>query len=87
MTERDPALSAVDRTERWLAGRRTVVVVAVALAAALIRAACLVELNDGPLLAQNRWAESDMAFFDRWARDISRGEGLADQPLHPSHSW
>src|SRR6185436_11065597 len=54
---------------------------------ALVRATCLVELNDGPLLAQNRWAESDMAFFDRWARDIARGEWLTDRPLHPSHSW
>lgn len=87
MTERDPALSAVDRTERWLAGRRTVVVAAVALAAALVRAACLVELNDGPLFAQNQWAESDMAFFDRWARDIARGDWLSDRPLHPAHSW
>ena len=87
MTERSPALSAVDRAERWLAGRRTVVVVAVALAAALIRAACLVELNGGPLLAQNQWAESDMAFFDRWARDIARGDWSSDRLLHPSHSW
>jgi hypothetical protein len=84
---RAPALSAVERTERWLAGRRTLVVVAVALAAALVRAACLVELNDGPLLAQNRWAESDMAFFDGWARDIARGDWLGDRPLHPVHSW
>ena len=64
MTERAPALSAVDRAERWLAGRRTLLVAAVALAAALVRVACLAELNDGPLLAQNQWAESDMRFFE-----------------------
>jgi 4-amino-4-deoxy-L-arabinose transferase-like glycosyltransferase len=87
VTERAPALSAVDRAERWLAGRRTLLVAAVALAAALVRVACLVELNDGPLLAQNQWGESDMRFFDAWARDIARGDWLSDRPLHPSHSW
>jgi 4-amino-4-deoxy-L-arabinose transferase-like glycosyltransferase len=87
VTERSPGLSAVDRTERWLAARRPLVVAAVALAAALVRAAYLVELTDGPLLAQHLWEESDMWFFDRWARDIEGGDWLSDRPLHPLHSW
>jgi len=87
VSERFSGLSTVDRTERWLAAHRPLVVAAVALAAALVRAAYLVELNDGPLLAQQEWAESDMWFFDRWARDIVGGDWLSDRALHPLHSW
>ncbi len=73
--------------EGWLAAHRTLVVAAVSLAAVLLRAACLLELNGGPLVEQHRWTESDMWFFDRWARNIAGGDWLSDRPLHPLHSW
>jgi hypothetical protein len=87
VSERFPGLTAIGRTERWLATHRPLVVAAVALAAALVRTAYLVELNGGPLLAQHVWTESDMWFFDRWARDIVAGDWLTDRALHPDHSW
>jgi len=73
--------------EGWLAAHRSLVVAAVALAAALLRAGCLLELSGGPLLEQHRWTESDMWFFDRWARNVVAGDWLSDRPLHPLHSW
>ena len=73
--------------EGWLAAHRSLVLAMVALAAGLLRAACLLELNGGPLLEQHRWTESDMWFLDRWARNIAAGDWLSDRPLHPLHSW
>lgn len=62
-------------------------VLALAFVAALVRVGYLVELWDGPCLAQHRWAESDMSFFDRWARDIVAGDWLSARPRHPVHDW
>lgn len=55
--------------------------------AAAIRLFYFAQLNAGPLVWQHRWDQSDMAFFDTWARDVAAGDWLTDQTLHPQHSW
>lgn len=73
--------------ETWLsANRRRGVVVLIVLAAA-IRLVYFSQLNAGPLVWQHRWDQTDMAFFDTWARDIAAGDWLTDKALHPQHSW
>jgi 4-amino-4-deoxy-L-arabinose transferase-like glycosyltransferase len=52
-----------------------------------IRLAYFAQAGHGALLALNRWDQSDMAFFDRWARVIAAGDWLTDRPLHPQHGW
>lgn len=52
-----------------------------------VRVAYFAELSGGPLMHEHEFQESDMAFFDRWARDIAAGDLLTDKALHPQHQW
>jgi 4-amino-4-deoxy-L-arabinose transferase-like glycosyltransferase len=45
------------------------------------------QLAGGPCLRQHLWVQSDMSFFDAWARVIAAGDWLTDRELHPYHSW
>lgn len=75
------------RLDAWLGAHPWLVVGVVLLLSLLIRVACFLELNQGPCVWQHRWAQTDMNFFDRWARDIAAGDWLTDQSLHPHHDW
>lgn len=77
----------VHDSERWLAGRQRLVLAALVLASLLVRAGYFLELNQGPGVWQHRWDQSDMYFFDTWARDLAGGDWLTDKPLHPLHQW
>lgn len=46
-----------------------------------------VEGHNSPLKSLYKWENSDMAFFDTWARHISGGDWLCDTILHPFHDW
>ncbi len=60
---------------------------AILLLAALLRVVYAVQLADEPELRQHLATESDMAFFDEWARLVAGGDLLLDRSLHPRHSW
>jgi 4-amino-4-deoxy-L-arabinose transferase-like glycosyltransferase len=64
---------------------RATLVVALAVAAAL-RAASWLAIADGPLPELHRWTETDMSFFDRWARAIAAGDLLTEARMRPWHS-
>lgn len=65
---------------------RTWLLVVVGLSIA-VRLVYFAQAGHGALLALNRWDQSDMAFFDRWARVIAAGDWLGERPLHPQHAW
>ena len=81
---REPPLR---RLEGWLAAHRLAVVVAILAASALLRVVYFDELNRGPLVHQHRWDQSDMHFFDLWARKLSSGDSLMDRPFHSFFEW
>ncbi len=66
---------------------RNRILIAVLAAAALIRLVYFLQLASGPCVWQHRWDQSDMNFFDLWARGIADGDWLSDQALHPMHRW
>ncbi len=74
-------------SERWLTGHQRLVLAALVLASLLLRAGYFLEFNQGPGIWQHRWDQSDMNFFDTWARDLAAGDWLTDKPLHPFHHW
>jgi tetratricopeptide (TPR) repeat protein len=76
-----------EHLRRWLAAHRQAVLVAVVCASAAVRIVYFVQLNATPYVFQHRWEETDMSFFDRWARRISAGDWLSDASLHPLHIW
>ena len=55
--------------------------------AAALRVAVLSQAAAGPPAVLHRWTESDMNFFDAWARVVAAGDLLTDRSLHPSHGW
>jgi hypothetical protein len=73
--------------EQWLLRRRRAVLVAIVAASVLIRVVYFLELCGGPCLWQHRWDQSDMHFFDAWARTLSAGDWLTDRSLHPYARW
>lgn len=77
----------LESLRRWAAAHRRSILLLVVLGSALPRIFYFVEIGSGPCVRQHRWTESDMSFFDRWAREIAAGDWLSDQPLHPYHGW
>ena len=74
----DPSRPGPD-SRAWL-----LVVIGLSVAVRLVYFA---QAGEGPLRAMNGWDQSDMAFFDRWARVIAEGDWLTDRALHPQHNW
>ncbi len=84
---REARETLVDAAERWLVAHRPWVLGVVVGASVLVRAAYFVQLNAGPCVWQHCWEETDMHFFDAWARQIAAGDWLTDQSLHPHLGW
>lgn len=55
--------------------------------AALMRGFYYGEVMDGPVSSTVSWPQSDMAYFDEWARSLAAGNWLQPQPMHPYHLW
>jgi 4-amino-4-deoxy-L-arabinose transferase-like glycosyltransferase len=45
------------------------------------------EGHNSPIKSLYKWENSDMAFFDTWAKHIVAGDWLCDTMLHPYHDW
>jgi hypothetical protein len=74
-------------TEDWLASqhRRVLwILVGVALA---IRVTCFAQLDATPLRQLHQWRQSDMHYYDTWARQIAGGDWLSVRVRLPMHSW
>jgi hypothetical protein len=75
------------RVNDWLARRRLWVIAAIVAVSALLRVGYFLQLNDGPCIRQHRWNQSDMGFFDLWARQIAAGDLLCEHVDPPIHQW
>ena len=42
---------------------------------------------NGPITSYYKWKNSDMAFFDEWAKYIKDNDWACDTSLHPYHDW
>ncbi|MEP6647770.1 MAG: glycosyltransferase family 39 protein [Saprospiraceae bacterium] len=52
-----------------------------------ISAVYFFEGHNSPLKSMYKWKNSDMAFFDTWAKHIEGGDVLCDTIIHPFHDW
>lgn len=57
----------------------------VLLVAACLRLVTYFEIADGPLPHLHAWTQSDMHFFDGWAREITAGDLLTENGSRPYH--
>lgn len=60
---------------------------AVFFVAFTIRAVIWQQGQDTILTHAHRWDQSDMHFFDSWAKSLSSGDWLNKKGLHPYHFW
>jgi 4-amino-4-deoxy-L-arabinose transferase-like glycosyltransferase len=57
----------------------------VLLVATSLRAVTYFDIREGPLLHLHAWSQSDMHFFDGWARNIAAGDLLTRDGTRPYH--
>ncbi len=79
------ASSGPPRRTRWSSALLSLALV-VAVAAG-VRAAHHAVLQGGPLLYLHHWTESDMHYFQAWARGFAAGDLLSRESGRPAHSW
>jgi hypothetical protein len=73
--------------EHWLArNRHTVLWTLIALSIAL-RVTYFLQLNGTPFIQMHGWGQSDMHYYDRWAREIAGGDWLSASVKIPMHRW
>jgi 4-amino-4-deoxy-L-arabinose transferase-like glycosyltransferase len=77
----------IDTMKKWLINHQRLVLVVILLFSVMLRCGYFVELNQSPCIRQHLWSQSDMNFFDLWAKDIATGDWLTDKALHPYHYW
>ena len=75
-----------DRPRRARRGRGWVFLLPLILALA-VRVIHVAEVANGPFPHLQVWAQSDMHFFDRWARSIDAGDWWTHAPMRPYHVW
>jgi len=73
--------------EAWLRDHRRLVLAIIIAASVLVRIPYFLEINHSPCVWQHRWSQTDMNFFDLWAKNIAAGDWLTDKVLHPWHEW
>ncbi len=78
---------SLESVNLWLEKRRRFVLTLLLLLALCVRGMYLFQLWSSPCAWQHRWAETDMYFFDLWAKKIVAGDYLTAQPLHPYPDW
>src|SRR5205085_11518852 len=77
----------LDAIEEWLAAHRSIVFGIVAAAAITTRVVYFMQLNATPLMETQRWAQSDMHYYDAWAKQIATGDWLSRSASIPMHRW
>lgn len=45
------------------------------------------QIDNSPLATLHQWDQSDMSFFNTWAKGIYQGDWLTNANLHPYHNW
>jgi 4-amino-4-deoxy-L-arabinose transferase-like glycosyltransferase len=73
--------------DNWLARRRLLVLSIIVAISLVVRVVGFFQLIHGPLIAQHKWNQTDMNYFDAWASKIAAGDWLSRDVLPPRHIW
>jgi 4-amino-4-deoxy-L-arabinose transferase-like glycosyltransferase len=77
----------LQRAELWLKERRRFILAVLAAASIAIRLLTWAQLSDTPCVHAHEWSQTDMHFFDEWARAIAAGDWLSNAEYHPLMEW
>jgi hypothetical protein len=73
--------------EKWLESHRSGFILTLSALAIIIRIFYLTQLWSSPCIDQHRWNQTDMAYFDTWARSIMNGDWFSANIRPPTHGW
>jgi dolichyl-phosphate-mannose-protein mannosyltransferase len=68
-------------------GRSAIPLTLLIVASVAIRAAYFRQLDHSPLIQMYRWSQTDMHYYDGWARQIAAGDWASAQVRIPMHRW
>jgi hypothetical protein len=87
--KRGPATLLVPerRSKGWWAGQTPLILAAVLVVSVAVRIVYYVEISGSPLRLQHQWDQTDMSYYDAWARDIAAGDWLSRNIAAPLHGW
>src|SRR5688500_1184463 len=85
-----PALPFRDRIQAantFIDKRKTWVIAFLFILSAGLSVVYYLQARDSAIMSIHKWVNSDMAFFDTWAKHIVAGDFWGDEALHPFHDW
>lgn len=77
----------IQDAEEWLRAKQVFVIAFLLICAFIPRYYYYQQAKDTPINVYMRWNQSDMEFFDQWAKVLASGNWLNDTILHPFHGW
>ena len=77
-----PKPDLFQQLEALLGAKQKLVVATILSLSLLFRVIYFIQLNSGPCIWQHRFEESDMHFYDEWAKKISHDSWLSDFSFH-----
>lgn len=80
-------LSWVDKLETWATLHARWILLGIVLIATAVRIVCYHQVNSGPLRVMHQWDQTDMGYYDFWARSILAGDYLSRNIAPPLHAW
>lgn len=75
------------QADAFLEKYRRMVMVSLVGLSLLLSAIYYFQAKDSAIMTVYKWVNSDMNFFDVWAKDIVAGDWLGRDALHPYHNW
>ena len=83
-----PQIPILAKWEEILRGRRSGVVALIITLSVLVRGIYFYQASQTPIIFQfDKWDQTDMYFFDLWAKKIVNGDWLTNESLHPNNIW
>lgn len=76
-----------EKIENWCRSHRIWIIAMIIMVSILFRIVYFVQINNTHFINQHIWSESDMSFFDYWAKAIAKGDILSSNIHQPEHSW
>ncbi len=73
--------------EKIVATQRKKIILGIFFGSLFLRLIYFIQAKPTALLDWTNWDQSDMHFFDKWAKAINHGDVWGNEPLHPVYIW
>src|SRR5687767_6429444 len=77
----------ISQADAFLERHKAMVMSALVALSLLLSIIYYFQARNSAIMTVYKWVNSDMNFFDVWAKDIAAGDWLGRDALHPYHNW